>query len=60
VSIDDNIRQVLQICKGDYKAALRMVLIAISFYEDEIAKLKREASAGFARGKIRKPSKKVN
>lgn len=60
MSIDDDIRQVLAICKGDYKAALRIVLIAISFYEDEIRKLKQEASAGFARGRVRKPSKKVN
>jgi hypothetical protein len=60
VSIDDDIRQVLEICKGDYKAALRVVLIAISFYEEDIRRLKQEASAGFARGKIRKPRKKVN
>jgi hypothetical protein len=60
VSIDDDIRQVLEICKGDHKAALRMVLIAISFYEDEIKRLKQESSAGFARGKVRKPSKKAN
>jgi hypothetical protein len=25
VSVDDDIRQVLEICKGDYKVALRMV-----------------------------------
>ena len=59
MSVDDDIRQVLEICKGDYKAALRMVVVANAFYEAEIAMLKNEASAGFARGMVRKP-RKVN
>jgi hypothetical protein len=50
-------RQVLEICRGDAMAALRMVLIANSFYEEEIRLLKEEASAGYGRGKIRKPKK---
>ena len=58
MGIDDDIREVLEICKGDYKAALRMVLIANAFYEAEIAMLKREASAGYSRGAVRKPAKK--
>jgi hypothetical protein len=44
VSTDNDIRQVLDICKGDYKAALRMVLIANQFFEEEIRLLKEEAS----------------
>jgi hypothetical protein len=55
VSIDDDLRQVLEICKGDLTAALRMVLVANQFYEEEIRRLKNEASAGYARGKVRKP-----
>ncbi len=55
MSVDDDIRQVLEICKGDYKAALRLVLVANAFYEQEIERLKQEASAGYARGKVRKP-----
>ena len=55
VSVDDDLRQVLEICKGDAMAALRMVLTANSFYEEEIARLKNEASSGFARGMVRKP-----
>ncbi|MCF8475754.1 MAG: hypothetical protein K9G60_01895 [Pseudolabrys sp.] len=51
MSVDEDLRQVLDICKGDYKAALRMVLVANAFYEDEIARLKNEASAGFGRRK---------
>ncbi len=57
MSIDNDIRQVLDICKGDYKAALRMVLVANAFYEEEIARLKNEASSGYGRGKVRKPKK---
>lgn len=57
MGIDDDIWQVLEICKGDYKAALRMVLVANAFYEEEIARLKEEASAGYGRGRVRKPKK---
>jgi len=58
VGIDDDIRQVLEICKGDYKAALRLVLVANAFYEEEIERLKAESSAGYRRGQVRKPMKK--
>ena len=57
MSTDDDLRQALDICRGDALAALRMVLIANSFYEEEIRLLKEEASAGFARGRVRKPKK---
>ena len=53
VGIDDDLRQVLDISKGDYKAALRMVLVANAYYEEEIARLKAEISAGYTRGKKR-------
>ena len=56
VSIESDVQQALEICKGDAVAALRMVLIANAFYEEEMRRLKQEASAGFARGKIRKPA----
>ena len=58
MSIDNDVRQVLEICKGDVMAALRMVLIANAYYEEEIRRLKHEASAGYGRGKVRKPAKK--
>jgi hypothetical protein len=57
VSTENDLKQVLEICKGDVMAALRMVLIANAFYEEEIRLLKEEASAGYARGKIRKPKR---
>jgi hypothetical protein len=60
VGIDDDIRQALEICKGDAMAALRMVLIANAFYEQEIARLKNEASSGYARGQVRKLVKSSN
>ena len=58
MSIDNDVRQVLEICKGDITAALRMVLIANAYYEEEIRRLKQEASAGYGRGKVRKPAQK--
>lgn len=58
VSIDNDLRQVLDICKGDYKDALRMVLVANAYYEEEIERLKNEASSGYARGQRRKPVKR--
>ncbi len=49
MSVDDDFRPVLEICKGDYKAALRLVLLANVFYEQETERLKQEASAGYGR-----------
>jgi hypothetical protein len=56
VSVDDDIWQVLEICKGDYKAALRMVLVANAYYKEEIARLKSAASTGYRR--LKQPEKK--
>jgi hypothetical protein len=49
VSIDNDVLQALEMCKGDTIAALRMVLIASAFYEEEIRRLKLGASAGYTR-----------
>lgn len=49
-------RQALEICRGDPMAALRMVLTAISFYQEEIERLKAEQSSGYRRGQVRKPA----
>lgn len=56
MGIDDDLRQVLEICKGDYKAALRMVLIANAYYEEEIERLKAQTSNGYRR--VKQPQKK--
>lgn len=58
MSVDHDVRQALDICKGDTMAALRMVLIANAYYEEEIARLKGETSAGYARGKVHKLAQK--
>jgi hypothetical protein len=49
VSIDDDLRQVLDICNCDLKAALRMVLVVNAYYEEEIRRLKNEASTAAIR-----------
>ena len=55
--VDDDLWQVLQICKGDYKAALRMVLVANADHEEKIARLKAAASNGYRR--VKQPQKKA-
>jgi hypothetical protein len=56
--LDFAVWQALEICKGDALAALRMVLVANSFYEAEIEKLKAEVSTGYARRKAPPPGVK--
>ena len=58
MSTDSDLHQVLDICKRDYEAALRMVLVANAYYEKEIELLKSEASSGYSRGQTRKPVKR--
>ena len=55
MGVESDIKQVLEICKGSYPDALRMVLVANAYYEEEIARLKAESSAGYTRGKMRPP-----
>jgi hypothetical protein len=45
------VEQAIAICDGDVRAALRAALVANSFLMDELERLKRAASFGFARGK---------
>ena len=49
MGVDSDIKQVLEICKGSYPDALRMVLVANAFHEKEIERLKNEISAGYTR-----------
>ncbi len=49
MSVDEDIRQVLEICKGDYKAALPLVLVANAFYAQEIERLKIDVGRLWAR-----------
>ena len=45
------IQQAIAICDGDVRAALRAALVANAFLMDEVERLARSASFGFARGK---------
>jgi len=44
--------QAIAICDGYVRAALRASLIANSFLADEVERLTKEVSVGFARGRI--------
>ena len=46
------VEQAIAICDGDVRAALRAALVANSFWADEVERLTRAASFGFARGRI--------
>ena len=50
--------EALTICGGDAIAALRITLIANAFLEAQIDELKEQISAGYARGRTRKPKHK--
>jgi hypothetical protein len=45
------IERAIAICDGDVRSALRAALVANSFLMDEVERLARAASFGFARGK---------
>ena len=51
-SLEAAVEQAIAICDGDVRAALRAALVANSFLADEVERLTRAASFGFARGKI--------
>ena len=53
-TIEDEVHEVLAICKGDAVAGLRITLIANAFLEAGIDRLSAAVSSGFARGKVRK------
>jgi len=49
--IDDEVREALEICKGNALDALRITLIANAFLEARIDELEAQVSAGFRRKK---------
>jgi len=53
--IDQEVAQALSICGGDPLKALQITLIANAFLEARIDQLTAEASAGFSRGRVKKP-----
>jgi hypothetical protein len=56
-SLEAEIDQAIALCGGDVRAALRATLLANAFLEAELERLSDAVSAGFARGKIRRPAK---
>jgi hypothetical protein len=57
------VEQAIAICDGDVLAALRATLVANSFLMDEVERLTKEVSVGFARGRIspgQKASERLN
>lgn len=52
------VRQALDLCKGDALMALRITLIANAFLEARIDELTAQVSTGFSRGKVRKLGKR--
>lgn len=52
--LDSQVDEVIAICGGDLRAALRRVLIINSELAGEIAQLTEAISMGFARGRLRK------
>ena len=53
--IDEEVAQALSVCGGDPMKALQITLIANAFLEARIDQLTAEASAGFSRGRVKKP-----
>ena len=53
--IDQEVAQALSVCGGDPLKALQITLIANAFLEARIDQLIAEASAGFSRGRVKKP-----
>src|SRR3954454_766998 len=56
--LEESVRQALSITNGDAMAALRALLIAISFMQEEIDGLKTNVSSGFTRGRVKRPAPK--
>jgi hypothetical protein len=56
-ALEAEIDEAITLCEGDVRAALRATLLANAFLEAEVQRLSDAVSAGFARGKIRRPAK---
>lgn len=56
-SLEAEVDDAIALCGGDVRAALRATLLANAFLEAEVERLSDAVSAGFARGKVRRPAK---
>ena len=57
--LERDVDQVIALCGGDMRAALRAMLLANAFLEAEIERLTRAVSIGFTRGKV-SPSRRAS
>jgi hypothetical protein len=55
--VDEEVRQALDICRGDAIAALRTTLIANAFLEAQVEELTAQISTGYGRRKNQMKSK---
>ena len=58
--LETEVDEAIATCGGDVRAALRATLIANAYLEAEIERLTEAVSMGFARGRMRKATQRVN
>ena len=58
--LEAEVDDAIATCGGDVRAALRATLIANAYLEAEIERLTEAVSSGFARGRMRKATQRVN
>jgi hypothetical protein len=58
--IEAEVDEAIASCGGDVRAALRATLIANTYLAAEIERLTEAVSTGFARGRMRKGTQRVN
>ena len=57
--LETEIDEAIALCGGDVRAALRAMLIANAYLEEQVERLAEATSTGFARGRMRKPPQRV-
>jgi hypothetical protein len=57
--LDAEVDEAIRMCSGDVRAALRATLVANAYLDAEVERLTEAVSAGFARGRMRKPPQRV-
>lgn len=56
-AVDAEVDEAIATCAGDPRAAVRALLVANAYLEQENERLQQAVSAGFSRGKIRRKQK---
>jgi hypothetical protein len=58
-TLEAEIDEAIALCGGDVRAALRAMLIANAYLEEQVERLTEATSSGFGRGRMRKPRQRV-